>query len=104
MKNDNTFNTNLKYLSRCHYYGKLLDYEFVSDAMVLVFSSYVASSYFGGTVPIRIYVPTELETQLQQNLIIGENYYIIAVPYRIQFKKQYRHRVDLLISITAEVI
>ena len=101
-KNNN--NSNLKYLTRCHYYGKLLDYEYVSEAMILVFNSYIASEYFGGNTPIRIYVPTNLEDKLKQVLVTGANYYIIAAPYRIQYNKQYRHRVDLLINIFEEII
>lgn len=96
-------NSNLKYLSRCHYYGKLIDWEYVSEAMVLVFNVYVATEYFGGNIPIRIYVPTEMENKLKNNLIVGESYYIIAAPYKIKLNKKYQHRVDLLLNITQEI-
>ena len=33
-KGEDNSNSNLKYLSRCQYFGKLLDYEFVSEAMI----------------------------------------------------------------------
>lgn len=101
---DNNNNSNLKYLTRCQYYGKLLDYEYVSEAMILVFNCYTASEYFGGNTPIRIYVPTDLENKLKQVLVSGANYFIIAAPYRVQYNKQYRHRVDLLINIFEEII
>lgn len=102
--NKDNSKSNLKYLSRCMYYGKLHDYEFVSEAMILVFNVYTASEYFGGSTNIRVYVPTELEKELQQNLIVGENYLLFTVPYRIKFNKKYNHRVDLLLNIFSEVI
>lgn len=102
--NDNNSNSNLKYLSRCQYFGKLLDYEYVSDAMILVLNVYTASEYFGGNVKVRVYVPTEMEDDLRRNLVVGENYFIVTVPYRINFKNTYRHRVDLLLNIFTEVI
>ena len=42
-----------------------MDYEFVSEAMILKFACYTLSEYFGGTTIIRIYVPTALEQRLQ---------------------------------------
>lgn len=100
----NNINSNLKYLTRCQYYGQLLDWEYVSDAMVLVFKVYTATEYFGNSSKIRIYVPTKLEQKLAEELETGENYLVITAPYRINFKENYRHRVDLLLNIFKEVI
>lgn len=103
--NSNSDNSsNLKYLSRCQYYGKLLDYEYVSEAMVLKLAVYTATEYFGGSSVIRVYVPTDIENDVKNNIIIGENYLVITAPYRINFNKKYRHRVDLLINLFQEVI
>ena len=109
--NDNNTRNNLtrgtnnyKYLSRCHYYGTLKDIEYISDAMVLVFKCYIATEYYGGNTNIRVYVPTELEDKLQQSLITGNEYFIVAAPYRITFKQKYQHRVDLLINIFESII
>lgn len=99
-----TGKSNLKYLTRCHYFGKLKDIEYISDAMVLVFSCYVASEYFGGTVPVRTYVPTEIEQRLLNQITVGADYYIITAPYRVTFKQKYQHRVDLLLNIFEEII
>lgn len=96
--------SNLKYLTRNYYYGKLLDYEFVSEAMILKFSCYTATEYFGGNVNVRIYVPTSMEQKLQKVLNINDNYFIIAAPYRVKFNKQYQHRIDMLINIFEEII
>lgn len=101
--NNKQVNSNLKYLSRCHYYGKLVNWEYVSEAMILVLNVYVASEYFGGTIPIRVYVPTEMEKKLINNLIVGDSYYVIAAPYKVKWNKKYQHRVDLLVNITQEV-
>lgn len=102
--NGDNSKSNLKYLSRCQYFGKLIDYEYVSEAMILVLNIYTASEYFGGSTNIRVYVPTELEEDLKRNLIVGENYFVITVPYRIKFNRKYNHRVDLLLNIFSEVI
>lgn len=102
--NSSNINSNLKYLTRCQYYGQLLDWEYVSDAMVLIFKVYTATEYFGGSTRIRVYVPTKLEQRLSQELITGEKYLIHTAPYRVQFNKEYRHRVDLLLNIFKEVI
>lgn len=96
-------NHNLKYLTRLHYYGKLLDWDYVSDAMVLKFQTYTATEFFGGNCTVRIYVPTVLEKDIRDNLIVGDNYFIIAAPYKLEFKKTYRHRVDLLLNIFKEI-
>lgn len=93
-----------KYLSRCHYYGKLIDIDYVSGALILRFSAYTASAYFGGATSIRIYVPTEIEDALVHELVVNDNYYIIAAPYRVRFNGQYKHRVDMLLNIFREVI
>lgn len=101
-KNNST--SNLKYLTRCYYYGKLLDWEYVSEAMVLKFQVYTATEFYGNSTTIRIYVPTNLEEKLKMELITGENYFIIAAPYKLVFKKEYKHRVDMLLQIFKEVI
>ena len=98
------FNEDNKYLTRCYYYGELQDIDYVNGALVLKFLSYTATKYFGNHSPIRIYVPSELEDRLVHELIVHDNYYIVAAPYRIQFNKQYKHRVDLLLNIFREVI
>lgn len=99
-----TIEENNKYLTRCHYYGKLQDIDYINGALILRFIAYTATKYFGNSSPIRIYIPTELESSIINELVINENYYIIAAPYRIQFNKQYKHRVDLLINIFKEII
>lgn len=97
-------NSNLKYLSRCQYYGKLLDWDYIDyGAMVLKFQVYTATEYYGKSTVIRLYVPSEMEDRLKDNLVQGYNYLIIAAPYRLNFKKTYRHRVDLLLNIFQEV-
>lgn len=95
---------NLKYLSRVYYYGKLLDWEYVEDAMVLKLLTYTATEFFGGNNVMRLYVPTVLEPALNRELIVGEKYFVIAAPYKLSFKSTYRHRVDLLLNIFKEVI
>lgn len=102
--NTNKTNSNLKYLSRCQYYGKLINWEYVSDAMVLIFKVYTATEYYGNESKIRVYVPSKLELKLNNELIVGNNYLVITAPYRINFKEKYRHRVDLLVAIFQEVI
>lgn len=104
VRKKNNINSNLKYLSRCQYYGKLENWEFVSDAMVLIFKVYTATEYFGNESKIRVYVPDNLELKLNNELEVGENYLVVTAPYRINFKQRYRHRVDLLIAIFKEVI
>lgn len=96
--------SSLKYLTRCHYYGKLTDYEYVSGAIVLKLKTYTATEYFGSSNTIRVYVPTDLENTIKDRLIMNENYLIIATPYKIRFSNEYRHRVDMLINIFQEVI
>lgn len=96
--------TNNKYLTRCQYYGVLEDWEYVSDAMVLVFRTYVATEFYGKEQRIRIYVPTELEQILADELEQGERYLVISAPYRVTFKNEYRHRVDMLLGIFKEII
>lgn len=103
IKGDNPI-SNLKYLSRNYYYGKLLDYEFVSGAMILKLACYTATEYFGGSVNVRVYVPTSLEEQLQRVLRINSNYFVIAAPYRVRFNKTYQHRTDMLINIFEEIL
>ena len=100
----NNISSNNKYLSRCQYYGTLENWEYVNDAMVLIFKVYTATEYFGNETRIRVYVPTKLELKLNNSLEVGANYFVITAPYRINFQKKYRHRVDLLINIFKEVI
>lgn len=102
MKRDN--NSNLKYLTRLYYYGKLIDWEFIDDAMILKFAIFTATEYFGGSSTVRIYVPTVLQRDLSRSIFTGENYFVIAAPYKVTFKERYRHRVDLLLNIFKEVI
>lgn len=102
MKNELTANN--KYLSRCQYYGTLEDWEYVSGAMVLVFLIYTATEFYGKQQRIRIYVPTDLENKLSRELEQGENYLVVAAPYRVVFKNEYRHRVDMLLNIFKEVL
>ncbi len=97
-------NHNLKYLTRLYYYGKLINWTYVEDAMVLELASYIATEHFAGSQTIRIYVPTDIERDLQRSLIVGDNYFCICAPYKVCFKQQYRHRVDLLLNIFQEVI
>lgn len=95
---------NLKYLSRCHYYGKLLDWEYVEGAVVLKFRVYTATEFFGKSTTIRIYVPTDLEDIVNRELIAGDFYYVICSPYKLTLKRKYYHRVDMLINIFKEII
>lgn len=94
---------NLKYLTRLYYYGILKDWDYVNDFMIIKLVSYTATEYFGGSNTIRLMVPTQLEQAVRDNLIIGENYFIIAAPYSLHFDKKYRHRVDLLLNIFKEI-
>lgn len=102
MRNELTANS--KYFSRCQYYGKLIDWEYVSGAMILVLQVYTATEFYGKQQKIRIYVPTKLEDRLANELEQGENYLVIAAPYRVTFKNEYRHRVDMLLGIFKEVL
>lgn len=97
-------NSNLKYLSRCYYYGRLVDYEYASGAMILKLAVYTATEYYGGSSVIRVYVPTDMENDLQNNLIVGDKYLVVTAPYRIRYDQKYQHRVDMLINIFQEVI
>lgn len=100
----NDCNQNLKYLTRCHYYGKLLDWDYVAGAMILKLRTYTATEYFGGVTTVRLYVPSELEHRLARVLTPGSSYYIIAAPYKLRYADTYRHRVELLLNIFEEVI
>lgn len=102
---EKNFGSNIKYLTRCHYYGKLLNWDYICDgSMVLVFNTYTATEYYGNNCTIRVYVPTALEHRLANELTVGDSYYLITAPYRVQFHKTYKHRVDLLLNIFKEVI
>lgn len=100
----NSVSSNHKYLSRGYYYGKLIDWEYVADAMICVFLVYTATEFYGTSLRIRVYVPTALEEQLKSELVTGLNYFVITAPYRINFDKKYQHRVDMLVSIFREVV
>lgn len=95
---------NKKYLSRCQYYGKLIDWDYVEQCMVLKFAVYTATEYYGNTSIVRVYVPTEMEDDIINELFKGDNYFIIAAPYRVTFKQTYKYRVDLLLNIFKEII
>jgi len=92
-------NDNLKYLTRCHYFGKLVDWEYVNESMVLKLLVYTATQYYGNSTYIRIYVPDNYERHLADKLITGDNYFVVASPYRVHFNKKYPYRVDLLLDI-----
>ena len=97
-------NHNLKYLSRCYYYGKLKDWDYVGEALVLQLLVYTATEFFGGSNVIRLYVPTDIRGNVLRELIVNENYFVIAAPYKLKFKETYRHRVDLLLNIFKEIV
>ena len=90
----NTNQQNNKYLSRCQYYGKLIDWDYVEECMVLKFAVYTATEFYANTSTIRIYVPSDMEKDIINELFKGDNYFIIAAPYR----------VDLLLNIFKEII
>lgn len=95
---------NLKYISRSFYYGKLTDWEYTEQgAMVLKMAVYTATTYYGNTSTVRVYVPTDMENDLMDKLITGDNYLIITSPYRVKLSKGYQHRVDLLLNIFKEL-
>lgn len=95
---------NSKYLSRCQYYGKLIDWDYVEECMVLKFAVYTATEFYANTSTIRIYVPSDLEYTIINDLFKGENYFVIAAPYRVVFKQTYKYRVDLLLNLFKEII
>lgn len=100
----NTNQQNNKYLSRCQYYGKLIDWDYIEECMVLKFAVYTATEFYANTSTIRIYVPSNMEKDIINELFKGDNYFIIAAPYRVTFKKTYKCRVDLLLNIFKEII
>ena len=85
----NTNQQNNKYLSRCQYYGKLIDWDYVEECMVLKFAVYTATEFYANTSTIRIYVPSDMEKDIINELFKGDNYFIIAAPYRVTFKQTY---------------
>jgi len=95
------FDSNLKYLSRCQYYGKLVDWEYPegTDGLVLKFSVFTSTPYYSNRCTIRIYVPSDREDYIHEISEIGEEYLIIAAPYKIRMSRGYPHRVDLLLEI-----
>lgn len=94
---------NLKYLTRLYYYGKLLDWDYIGEHMILKLNTYTATEYFGGSNVMRLLVPSKLEDKIKDSLIIGDMYFVVGAPYSLHFKKEYRHRVDLLLHIFKEV-
>lgn len=100
----NTNQQNNKYLSRCQYYGKLIDWDYIEECMVLKFAVYTATGFYANTSTIRIYVPSDMEKDIINELFKGDNYFIIAAPYRVTFKQTYKYRVDLLLNIFKEII
>ena len=100
----NTNQQNNKYLSRCQYYGKLIDWDYVEECMVLKFAVYTATEFYANTSTIRIYVPSGMEKDIINELFKGDNYFIISVPYRVTFKQTYKYRVDLLLNIFKEIV
>lgn len=94
---------NLRYISRSFYYGVLKDYEYVGDGLVLKMGVYSASRYQGTYSIVRVYVPTDLEQQIIDFLITGDNYFLITAPYKARGAKDYQYRVDLLLNIFKEL-
>lgn len=93
-----------RYYTRLHYFGKLLDWLYVGDKMVVEILVYSACEHCATTNKIRLYVPTGLEDRLSKTLVVGDKYYIIAAPYKLQFDGKYKHRVDILLNIFQEII
>lgn len=90
---------NLKYLSRCYYYGILEDCEYPEvGGLILKVKVFTATPYFAGNSIIRIYVPTEMEDDVHYQLETGEKYWLLCAPYTIRLGKSYPHRVDLLLN------
>ena len=100
----NTNQQNNKYLSRCQYYGKLIDWDYIEECMVLKFAVYTATEFYANTSTIRIYVPSDMEKDIINELFKGDNYFIIAAPYRVTFKQTCKYRVDRLLNIFKEII
>ena len=94
---------NLKYLSRIHYYGTLIDWDYVGEFMILKLKCFTATEHYANNVTIRLMVPTIMENNIKSELIVGDRYYVIGAPYTLLFDKKYRHRVDLLLHIFKEV-
>lgn len=90
----------IKYLSRCYYTGKLKDWEYVNGCMVLKLIVYSACQYFGGSTVVRLYVPTDLEEKIENELEQNEIYSVVAIPYKVSANKLYQYRVDLVLHIT----
>lgn len=94
----------IKYLSRCYYTGRLKDWEYVNGCMVLKLVVYSACQYFGGSTVVRLYVPTDLEQLIENELEQNEIYSVVAIPYKVSANKSYPYRVDLLLNITKTII
>lgn len=95
---------NLKYITRCSYYGKLTDMEYLeSGALVIRLACYTASYCTASTTTVRIYIPTDMENEIIDFLTIGFNYFIVCCPYRSFNSKGYPYRVDLALHVFKEV-
>lgn len=94
---------NRKYISRCFYYGTLKDFEYVNDGLVLKIACSVTTVYTSSTVIVRVYVPSDLESQIIDNIECGNNYSLIAAPYKVCFARKYPYRVDLLLDIRPDL-
>ena len=46
----------------------------------------------------------EEKKDIINELFKGDNYFIIAAPYRVTFKQTYKYRVDLLLNIFKEIV
>lgn len=93
---------NLKYISRCFYYGTLKDFEYVNGGLVLKMAVYTATKYTATTTIIRMYVPSDLEEHIIDLLECGSNYWTICAPYKVRGAQNYNYRVDLLLNIFPE--
>lgn len=89
-----------KYVSRCHYSGKLIKMERTEAQknLVLTLLCRVATPYYDKNVKVRIYVPQAVEPYLNYSLVIGSEYFVVCAPYASNFKG-YRHRVDMLLNM-----
>ena len=102
--NRNFISSNNKYLTRSMYYGRLKDIEYVNDAVILIFIVYTATEFFANSCTIRVYVPTSIQDRIVDEVVAGDTYLVVTAPYRINFNKAYRHRVDMLVNIFKEII
>jgi hypothetical protein len=100
---NNEAKENYKYINRSFYFGYLEDWEYMNGAMILKMKCYTATMYFGNTVPVRIFVPTDMEEFLEENLVTGDKYFCVTAPYKCSVAKGYNYRVELLLNIFKEI-